>query len=153
MRLTFSQPLVNPVIATNGGRGAVSAFGVAGDPVACIVSMQHFRFAGVNGQPPQPGQIVVNSLGQAATFDSSTLSLGAPAPVLINPDPTVCNVAGLDPATISGTSYFQVNGVISSIDVVSDIYSTIVRDLSRRARSISPRPLVRSARPGVCTVC
>ncbi|MGW9157077.1 hypothetical protein, partial [Microbacterium sp. NPDC055665] len=146
-RLVFSQPLINPVIATNGGSGGLT--GVAGNPI-CFVTLQGVTFTQVNGQTPQTGQIEPTALHANALWDPSTLSLTGSAPSIIDPDGE-CLAENVDYSALSGTSYFQINGVVSSIDIATPLVNTMLRNTGEPhtgnvAPSISGVPIsVRSA--------
>ena len=121
-RLTFSQPVINPVIVTDPVRGHIlRSLGVDGtaDGDGCDTVMMQPAFTAVNGQAPRSGQIVVKDLGQGASYDPVThrLSQSSSFPI----DASICR---------SIDSYhdttFQVMGVVSSIDFTSTIARAII---------------------------
>ena len=116
-RLTFSQPVINPVIVTGPGHGVLRDPG-DGSADWCDVLSSQPAFMAVNGQAPSPGQIVVNDLGSNTSFDPVTHQLSQSVfPI----DPATCT-----PNSGSIDSHIQVMGVVSSIDFTSTLRQAII---------------------------
>ena len=124
-RLTFSQPVINPVIVTGPTHGVLRNNGVEIDSAWCAFMSTQPAFTAVNGQAPSPGQIVVNDLGPNTSLDPVTHQLSQSVfPV----DPSTCKPDG----GAYGDSHIQVMGVVSSIDFRSTLRQVIIGNAEGR---------------------